>query len=337
MKKIILIVCAASLGFLLILVPTVAAAAVVAAPIEAVTDTIVNFFNTLGDLDYVTVFGCSHEQFSQYEETWQKEDLKKILSYSTDQYGYKYEAAAAALFYRADHGGNSVVYDSNRSWDSYMDLFKGAYSSSNKDKWLTDTVAYLDWKINDDVDDDGAADVYNCLHRLAEQMRMAASVSTSSGISGSVTQAEIQALGDDIFFPGASSQCNDWWSRIHTDIHANNLTYYADDPTTCTNFAHWRFWLQYGADAGNGNGDQMAANTVALYSGQYQLVSFPVAGSIYSVMGYNHVGFIERVADGYVWFSDGNVAGGGIRFNTKRTIASFLQETGGIRCAAPIK
>jgi hypothetical protein len=158
----------------------------------------------------------------------------------------------------------------------------------------------------------------------------------NGSLNGDASIAEIAELGDNVYYPAGTDQCIAWWNRIHSDIFANGLAYYAKDPTTCTNFAHWRFWLQYGYDCGNGDGGYVAENTVNKYPDIFELVRYPVAGSIVSFRGgsiWGHVGFIEKVEDGYVWWSDGNVSGGGIRFNTKETIEQFM--TSDITVAAP--
>ena len=100
----------------------------------------------------------------------------------------------------------------------------------------------------------------------------------------------------------------------------------------CTDFAHARFYAQYGFQCGNGNGQDIARNTVAKYpnkftngidsNGKLHLK----AGSIISKPGegsnpYGHVGFIEAVETD----DSGNI--------TSITIsdANFYKVPGGIR------
>jgi hypothetical protein len=307
--------------------------AAVAAPVQSISNAIGSFFNTISNVDYLTTFGCTKDDFQKYESEWQQNDLDEFLKYPSEDYGYKYEAASVSLFYSAAHHGAKVT--DIGSMNDYMASFKGTYSSSADDPWFVPVVGYLKWGIRGDVNNSSALDTYNCIHRLADKMR-AAGEGTSYGIDGAASVAEIENLGDNTYYPGTSSQCSTWWDRIHADIFANNLSYWSEDPRTCTNFAHWRFWLQYGMDAGSGNGDQMASNTVAMYPDRFELVDYPVAGSIVSTMGYNHVQWIEKVEGDYLWFSDGNVSGGGIRFNTRKRISDYITENGGIQCAAPI-
>ena len=100
----------------------------------------------------------------------------------------------------------------------------------------------------------------------------------------------------------------------------------------CTTFAWWRFYDTYGYDSGaRGNGKGNAKEVVDANPDKFYLSNAPAPGAVFSQQNHNHVGFIEKVDDTYIWESDGNVFfnghrdGGGIRINYKWTYEDFFR------------
>lgn len=113
----------------------------------------------------------------------------------------------------------------------------------------------------------------------------------------------------------------------------------------CTDFVHARFFAQYGFDCGNGNGQDIATNTVSKYPDKFTTGSINgaltiKAGSVISkVEGeYGHVGFVEAVeADDEgkitsITISDANFilpgCAGGVRLMCKYTWEQFVSAWG---------
>lgn len=144
-------------------------------------------------------------------------------------------------------------------------------------------------------------------------------------------------------FEGGSDKAVTLWNQVKTESRGNfSLSPYYPQ---CVDFAHWRFWTMYKQDwSGAGNGKECAGNIVATFpdasratkEGYYfTLSNQPSGGAVFSVgptssNPWGHVGFVEKVEDGYVWFSDGNVSlggyveGQGIRVNNKMKVDRFL-------------
>ena len=100
----------------------------------------------------------------------------------------------------------------------------------------------------------------------------------------------------------------------------------------CTTFAWWRFYDTYSYDSGaRGNGKGNAKEIVDAHPDLFYLSNSPAPGAVFSQQNHNHVGFIEKVDDTYIWESDGNVffhgdqEGGGIRINYKWTYEEFFR------------
>lgn len=115
----------------------------------------------------------------------------------------------------------------------------------------------------------------------------------------------------------------------------------------CTDFAHARFFAQYGFQCGNGNGQDVARNTVSKYPDKFtngvdsngklnlkagSIISMPGAGS----NPYGHVGFIEAVDTDdsgnitSITISDANFykVPGGVRMHCVYTWSEFVSAWG---------
>lgn len=125
----------------------------------------------------------------------------------------------------------------------------------------------------------------------------------------------------------------------------------------CTDFVHARFYAQYGFDCGNGNGKDVARNTVAKYPDKFTTGTINgavtiKAGSIVSTTAnssqrYGHVGFVEAVETDEngkiksITVSDANFsklgAPGGVRLHCVYTWEQFTSAWG-LNCdfAVPI-
>ena len=122
------------------------------------------------------------------------------------------------------------------------------------------------------------------------------------------------------------------WHNIQEEITSLGASYFGRQ---CTDFAKWRFLQYYGwVYLSNGNGNEVAHNLVAAYPDKFELITDTrnvPAGSIFSLKTYpwGHVGFVEKVEDGYIYFSDGNVnmstlnIPDGMRINEKMSIEAW--------------
>lgn len=165
--------------------------------------------------------------------------------------------------------------------------------------------------------------------QLETRRNNAKSITNSMTTSSSV---ELLPYPENTYIPGDTDENDQFWSQIWTDIAQNGLTFAAGDPKTCTNFAHWRFWKQYGYDCcSNGNGSQLAKNTVNTYPDKFELhYGEAKEGAIFSASAINHTGFIVKVDGDYIWMDDGNVGSkpGGIRINNKWSKKEFYDHFG---------
>lgn len=158
------------------------------------------------------------------------------------------------------------------------------------------------------------------------------------GYNGSL----VNSLRDDRFLAADSQMCSAIWEEAYR-IGGGNPYYFSAvsagySPRQCTVFAWYRFWQVYGY-SGNpggafGNGKDWAMGVVHYHPDKFILSSTPAPGSIVSFPAtagnpYGHVGFIEKVDGDTVWYSDGNVNGGGIRLNTKMSAAKLAEDSCG--------
>lgn len=165
---------------------------------------------------------------------------------------------------------------------------------------------------------------------------------TGGGVVGELYLPERYAEGSA--YEGGSDKAVTIWNQVKTESRGNfSLSPFYPQ---CVDFAHWRFWTMYKQDwSGAGNGKECAGNIVATFpdasrttkEGYYfTLSNQPSGGAVFSVgetssNPWGHVGFVEKVEDGYLWFSDGNVSlggyveGQGIRVNNKMKVDRFLK------------
>ena len=169
-------------------------------------------------------------------------------------------------------------------------------------------------------------------------------------------QADMLYDGNTKYYVGAD---NPMWDVIKDDLVSAGLQW---NGVQCTSFTRWRFYKYYGYSYGTlGNGREVAANLARQYSSAFTLetdISKVKAGSVFSkktgrsmcliTIGNHkerlfcgHVGFIEKIENGRVYYSDGNITLGSIkhsiRFNESKTLEEWIEWVGdGAMYAVPI-
>ena len=282
----------------------------------------VNAVNTVQNTDVTAALKAIWQEsdfnfsFEESYDKWIKSDYVHLQEYEPADYSRYYDALAVTLLHYAATG-DTAVPDGN--YDNFMAAFRDSLDQrSLQDNYGIDVSAWEYRRIND----------------IAEAIQFINF--SSSGTENMMMEGETK------YYIGSDNQ---YWKTIKQEMNSAGLEW---NGIQCTSFARWRFYKYYGwGYESRGNGRDVAANLVKRYD-QFSLESDirnVKAGSIFSKttgramcsygtqrMFCGHVGFIEKIENGRVYYSDGNVTVNGtqhsIRFNESKSISEWTKWIG---------
>ncbi len=256
--------------------------------------------------------------FDTAYDRWLEEDYAAISAFEEEAYS-SYTCALSVSLLHYGLAGLSAVPKGD--YEQYLAAFKGQEP---------DAAALLN-----DYGIDISSWEYRYIYEIAANLE-----STSFTSSGT---PDMMMNGERKYFIGENDP---FWDQIQSEMKKASLEW---NGIQCTSFARWRFYRFYGwGYASRGNGRDVAANLVSRYWDKFTLesdIQKVKAGSIFSkttgramcrygnsLLYCGHVGFIEKVENGTVYFSDGNITVNGtqhsIRFNETKTIAEWKSWVG---------
>lgn len=150
-----------------------------------------------------------------------------------------------------------------------------------------------------------------------------------------VSSGNLAAYPENTYYTGGDSRASAIWNEAFHIGGGNpfygNAMHDGYSPRQCTTFAWYRFYQYYGYDCrARSDGRYFASSVVNAFPDRFVLTTYPAAGAIVSfpptpTNSHGHVGFVEKVEGEYMWYSEGNYDGGGIRINTKVSISSITR------------
>lgn len=282
--------------------------------LQMIEDRVTGFFNLLQDV-FDDLFGGVYNTSEADLQRWMEEDLPNLSDLTKEDYPSLKLAYAISYYYQAigkesifSLPGDFISIFENRKTDECLEIIQQQYG--------------LEF----------SPDQEKALAALGEQLMINTNPElVLYGVSG----GQLLDVPENTYYPGSDPRCATIWNEAYSIGGGNPYYYFAItgdwSPRQCTTYAWYRFYQYYGYSPGaTGDGRSFAAEVVRAHSDRFVLRYAPAAGSIMSFppTGENihgHVGFVEKVEGDYMWYSEGNYCGGGIRMNTKVSISSLTR------------
>ena len=269
---------------------------------------------------YSGLFDQSEEEIDQAFQRWMETDYPQLQNYSESAYP-SLEMAYGISFYYQVIEGHSI-------FDEGID-FISIFTEDDREKVIEEIENIYQIDVPDNQQS-SIASLGDSLSEVTEPDSIIPLIVDTSQGSG-----DLALYPENTYYTGGDPRAAAIWREAYHIGGGNPFYYFAIhggwSPNQCTTFAWYRFYQVYGYDCGaRSDGRYFAASVVNSHPDRFSLQYYPAAGAVVSfpptaTNSHGHVGFVEKVEGDYLWYSEGNYDGGGIRLNTKMNISSLTR------------